>query len=182
MGGIRTIGFAPQTLDVRSYWDKDVMAKGYLLQYFSLDMAFVYEEGEPGSEDHFLEPMRKLKILYADEGDWSINRDTIRVLKENGLEKEFMGDLSNIVGMMCAKGKRIVDLQGVLGRDGHFYLADPLCLEDVPHKVNRYLLDGVFMNSENPKRNNKPQRAAFVDGLGVDLGVEVLDEDFTLPS
>ena len=34
--------------------------------------------------------MRKLRILNGDEGDWTMNRDTLRILKENGLEEPFM--------------------------------------------------------------------------------------------
>ena len=34
--------------------------------------------------------MRKLRILDGDEGDWTMNRDTLRILKENNLEEPFM--------------------------------------------------------------------------------------------
>ena len=65
-----------------------------------------------------------------------------------------------------------------MGRNGHFYVADPLKLQPVEKKVNRHLLEGVFMTSTNPKRENKPKKAAFADGLGqvLELGVAVPDE------
>lgn len=174
--GIRTIGFLNRLLDVKHFAGSgDETAKAYLMQYFSEDMCFVYEEGEPGTEDHVLEPIRKLKILKNDEGDWTMNRDTIRVLKENNLEEEFMEDLTALVKFMVDKQVRIVDFQGVLGKNGHFYVADPLRLEPL-EKLNRYCLEGVFMSSASPARQNKTWKAAFVDGLGMDLAVDVPDE------
>merc|ERR1712216_757773 len=146
-----------------------------LLQYFTDDMVFPYEEGEPGTCDHVSERIRKLRLLDGDEGDWAINRDTIRILKENGLEMNFMEDLTTYVSMMLAKGLRIVDFQGFLGRDGHFYVADPLRMAPIGSMVNQHLLQGVFKSSNRPQRENKPHRAAFVDGLKVDLGVIVPD-------
>lgn len=175
--GIRTVAFSKQILDV-PHIDPNCAerAKGYLLQYFDRDSCFLYEEGEPGTEDYFLEPMRKLKLLRNDEGDWTMNRDTIRILKEHNLQKEFMVDLTAIVKLVLHKGVRIVDFQGVLGKDGRFYVADPLKLETIEEKVNRYLLEGVFMASTNPQRVNKPFKEAFVEGLGIDLGLVVPDE------
>lgn len=176
--GIRTIKFARQVLDVPHFdSSQGGTAKGYLVEYFSANKAFLYEEGEPGTEDHFLEPMRKLRILAGDEGDWTMNRDTIRVLKENSLEKEFMEDMTAYVKLFRSKGVRIVDFQGILGKDGHFYIADPLRFEPIGAKVNKNLLEGVFMTSRSPARENKPSRAAFVQGLGVELGVTVPDEE-----
>jgi len=175
--GIRTVSYCKNILDVPSV-DLDqteARAKGYLLQYFDRDSCFLFEEGEPGTEDHYLEPMRKLKLLANDEGDWAMNRDTIRIVQENHLESAFMQDLTAIVKLMLDKGVRIVDFQGVLGKDGHFYVADPLRLEQITGKVNRYLLEGVYMSSTSPQRENKPRKAAFVDALGIDLGVVVPD-------
>ena len=34
--------------------------------------------------------MRKLRILNGYEGDWTMNRDTLRILNENGLEEPLM--------------------------------------------------------------------------------------------
>lgn len=176
--GIRVVGYAGEILDVPCYdASTQAMAKGYLVQYFTDDAAFVYEEGEVGTDDYVLEKMRKLRILYGDEGDWVMNRDTIRVLKENKLEKQFMEDLTAYANWLLLKNVRIVDFQGVLGKDGHFYVADPLDIQPIETKVNRHLLEGVFMNSTNPKRENKPRRAAFVDELGIELGVVVPDEE-----
>merc|ERR1712107_461939 len=89
-----------------------------------------------------------------------------------------MGDLTAIVKAMLRYRTRIVDFQGVLGRDGHFYVADPLKLEFIGQNVNRFLLSGVYMSSQDPQRQNKPGRAAFVEGLGVGLGIVVPDVDF----
>ena len=180
--GIRTIGFSPRVLTVPSYERGGSAAcSAYLLQYFSLDDAFVYEEGETGTPDHFIEPMRKLRILDGDEGDWTMNRDTLRILREYSLEEPFMEDLRAYVKLLLEKGLRINDYQGVLGIDGHFYVADPLHLEPVGRKVNRHLLQGVFMTSAHPKRENKASKAAFVEGLGLDLGLAVVDEDESEP-
>ena len=46
--GIRTIGFSTRILSVASYQGDGTMCEAYLLQYFSIDDAFVYEEGQPG--------------------------------------------------------------------------------------------------------------------------------------
>lgn len=176
--GIRTVEFADRILDVPCY-DSSIKAnaKAYLIQHFSEETAFFYEEGKPGTEDHVKEPMRKLRILSNDEGDWTMNRDTIRVLKERKLEKEFMEDLTAYVALMLSKGVRVNDFQGLLGKDGHFYLADPLEIQPIEPKVNRHLLEGVFMRSSNPHRENKPYREAFSDTLGMNLGVDVPDEE-----
>lgn len=175
--GVRTIAYCNKVLDVPSVDpdQREVRAKAYLMQYFDEASCFLFEEGEPGTEDHYLEPMRKLKLVANDEGDWAMNRDTIRILKENHLEGAFMQDLTAIVKFMLDKSVRIVDFQGVLGKDGHFYIADPLRLEPMTDKVNKYLLEGVFMSSTQPQRENKPKKAAFVEALGVDLGVSVPD-------
>lgn len=176
--GIRTIGYASQMIDVPHFdAGSEVKAKAYLLQYFSEEATFSYEEGEPDTEDYFVEPMLKLKILQEDEGDWLINKHTVRAVKDNDLEHEFMEDITAVVKMLVSKGVRIVDFQGVLGTDGHFYVADPLRLDPIDKKVNRHLLEGVFMSSTNPARENKPKRVAFVDALGVGLGVDVPDEE-----
>jgi hypothetical protein len=175
--GIRTVGFSDHLFDVKHYQaDGEGSAKGYLLKYFSDDDCFLYEEGEPGTENHVLEKMRKLKILKNDEGDWTMNRDTIKVIKEHNLEENFMEDLTAIVKFMLDKKLRIVDFQGVLTKDGHFHVADPLRLEPIKEKINKHLLEGVFMSSLTPQRENKPKRHAF-DLLGIDLGVEVPDVD-----
>lgn len=176
--GIRTVEFSDQVLDVPCYDSStEGKAKAYLIQHFSEETAFFYEEGEPGTQDHVKEAMRKLRILSNDEGDWTMNRDTIRVLKEMKLEKEFMEDLTAYVTLMLSKGVRVNDFQGLLGKDGHFYLADPLEIQPIEARVNRHLLEGVFMSSRNPHRENKLYKAAFSDGLGMDLGVEVPDEE-----
>jgi len=176
--GIRTLVYDTNMFEVAHFDpNSDDKAKAYLLQYFNEESCFLYEEGEPGTEDHVLEPIRKLKLLDGDEGDWVFNRDTIKVLKENKLEHNFMQDLTAVVKLMVDKGVRVTDFQGVLGKDGHFYLADPLELAPIGQKVNKYLLEGLFMNSVSPKRENKPKRAAFVEGLGIELGVTVPDEE-----
>lgn len=176
--GIRTLIFSTQQVDV-PHIDKSIntTCKGYLFQYFSEESVFLYEEGEPGTPDYFLEPMLKLRILHNDEGIWAMNRYTIRVLKENDLGRAFMEDLSAYVKFMLAKGVRIVDFQGLLGKNGHFYVADPLYVGPIEEKVNRKLLEGVFMSSTNPKRENTPNKAAFAEGLGMELGVSVPDEE-----
>lgn len=175
---IRTIEFSDQILEVPSFDSSaGITANAYLIQHFSDETAFFFEEGEPGTDDYFKEPMRKLKILSNDEGDWTINRDTIRVLKEHGLEEEFMDDISSYVAYMQSTGERINDFQGLLGKDGHFYVADPLKIQPIDTKVNRHLLEGIFMESEKPCRNNKAYKAAFVHGLGVELEVHVPDEE-----
>lgn len=172
--GIRTIKFASEILDVPRFdSSQGGTAKGYLVEYFDEEKAFMYEEGEPGTEGHVVECMRKLRILHGDEGDWTMNRDTVRVLKESGLEKEFMEDLTAYVNLLLTKGVRIIDFQGILGKDGHFYVADPLKLEPIGAKVNKNLLEGVFMSSKRPARKNKTNRTAFVQGLGVDLGMDL---------
>merc|ERR1719321_2036305 len=105
-----------------------------------------------------------------------MNRDTIRIVKENNLQNAFMDDLSAYVNMMLSKGVRVNDFQGVLGKDGHFYLADPLEIQPIEAKVNQYLLEGLFMISKNPLRENKAYKAAFVQGLGIDLTADIPDE------
>ena len=69
--------------------------------------------------------------------------------------------------LLVEKGMRINDYQGVLGRDGHFYVADPLQLQAIGKKVNRHLLEGVYMSSTSPERENRPKKAALADGLGL---------------
>ena len=154
--GVRTLGFSDRVLSVPSYAG-DGAAHAYLLQYFSLDDAFVYEEGEPGTEDHFIEPMRKLRILENDEGDWTMNRDTIRIVSEHHLEESFLQDLRSYVELILHKAMRINDYQGVLANDGHFYVCDPLHLEKVEKKVNRYLLEGVFRSWAVSRRRFEPR-------------------------
>eukprot|EP00443_Scrippsiella_acuminata_P058799 CAMPEP_0115446618 /NCGR_PEP_ID=MMETSP0271-20121206/39542_1 /TAXON_ID=71861 /ORGANISM="Scrippsiella trochoidea, Strain CCMP3099" /LENGTH=273 /DNA_ID=CAMNT_0002872661 /DNA_START=30 /DNA_END=851 /DNA_ORIENTATION=- len=176
--GVRTIRLSDKILEVPCYSSEvKVKAKAFLIEYFDETTAFYYSEGEPGTDGYVQEAMRKLKLVEGDEGDWVINKDTIRVLKENGLERQFMDDLSAYVAMLLAQQKRVVDFQGLLGKDGHFYVSDPLRLESLETKVNRNLLHGVFMTSANPPRENKPRRAAFVEGLGLELGLDVPDEE-----
>eukprot|EP00928_Gymnodinium_smaydae_P021449 TRINITY_DN18367_c0_g1_i1.p1 TRINITY_DN18367_c0_g1~~TRINITY_DN18367_c0_g1_i1.p1 ORF type:complete len:357 (+),score=47.88 TRINITY_DN18367_c0_g1_i1:15-1085(+) len=175
--GIRTIRYSHQMIEIPCRHDRSVKAAGYLMQYFGEETAFVYEEGDPGTEDHVIEPMRKLRVVQDDEGIWSMNRDTIRILKEYHLENAFMEDLAVYVKLMMSKHVRINDFQGFLGKDGHFYVADPLGLEPIRRPVNKNLLDGVFMHSEKPPRKNRPSRQSFVDALGVSLGFDVLDTD-----
>jgi len=176
--GVRTIGMLDTILDVPCYSSESkAKAKAFLVQYFDEDSAFYFVEGDPGADDCVKEAMRKLKLVEGDEGDWVVNKDTIRVLKENDLGREFMADLSAYVAMLLSQRQRVVDFQGVLGKDGHFYVSDPLRLEPIETKVNRNLLHGVFMTSANPPRENKPKRAAFVDGLGLALDLDVPDEE-----
>lgn len=175
--GVRTVAHGKEILDVPFFnpeCDQTSSTKGYLLQYFDKDSCFLFVDGEPGTEDYFVEPMRKLQLVEADGGDWQINHDTIRILQEHHLERVFMQDLTAIVKLMLDTGHRIGDFQGVLGRDGHFYVADPLSPEPIHTKVNRHLMKGIFTSSQHPKRQNK-KLVGFVDALGVELGVSVPD-------
>jgi len=181
--GIRTVAFHKTVLEVPHFNQNSEteVAAAYLVQYLDRETCFFYEEGEPETEDYFAEPMRKLKLLDSDDGDWAMNRDVIQTLNHKCADSStcrsnFMQDLTMIVKAMLETHRRIVDFQGVLGKDGHFYVADPLKLRYV-RAVNRYMLSGVYTYSDHPQRQNKPKKAAFVEGLGMDLGVFVPDVD-----
>merc|ERR1711904_390444 len=108
-------------------------------------------------------------MCQEDEGCWEFNGDTIRVLREQGLQKEFMEDLTNYVKLL-AKGRRVADLQGVLGLDGHFYIADPLDLWATNSEVSQYFLEGVYKHPRHRPRKYRQYEELgvyFVQGLGL---------------
>jgi len=175
--GIRTIPFSRRILDVPvcDVCNEEPTAKAYLQFYFNDDMCFLFREGEPGTEDYCEESMRKLKICQEDEGCWEFNGDTIKVLQEHGLQKAFMEDLTNYVRLL-AKNQRVVDLQGLLGLDGHFYLADPLDIWTITSDISQYFLEGIFKHPRNRTRRYEAYSehgVYFIQGLGMSLGVPV---------
>lgn len=179
--GIRCVPFSRTVLDVAHYDPCSAVAtaKAYLQFYFTYDMCFPFKLGDPCSEDYYEDSMRKLRICQEDEGIWEFNGDTIRTLNLHGLQKPFMEDLTNYVKLL-SKNLRVVDLQGVLGLDGHFYLADPLDIWSISSAFSRYFLEGVFKHPRNSPRHYAAYSdfgVYFVDGLGVELGILVHENE-----
>lgn len=179
--GVRTVPFSRTIMDVPHFnpCSEVVSAKGYLQYYFSHDMCFPFVCGEPGSEDYYEDSMRKLRICQEDEGLWEFNGDSIQILNRHGLQKEFMEDLSNYVELL-AKKIRVVDLQGMLGLDGHFYIADPLRLWAINSEFSQYFLEGVFKHPANVAKQYEAYAefgVYFIEGLGLNLEALNVDVD-----
>jgi len=86
-----------------------------------------------------------------------------------------MEDLTNYVRLL-AKNQRVVDLQGLLGLDGHFYLADPLDIWTITSDISQYFLEGIFKHPRNRTRRYEAYSehgVYFIQGLGMSLGVPV---------
>lgn len=179
--GIRTIPFSRKVFDVPHYDPNgnEPIAKAYLQCYFDRDMCFLFRQGEPGTDDYYEESMRKLKICQGDEGMWEFNGDTIRLLNEYGLQKEFLEDLRNYVKLLVQRRWRVVDLQGILGLDGHFYMADPLDAWAIDAEVSPFFLEGLFKHPRNVHRAYREYSqfgVYFCQGLNVGLGAPLRDE------
>eukprot|EP00930_Biecheleria_cincta_P029205 TRINITY_DN20333_c0_g1_i1.p1 TRINITY_DN20333_c0_g1~~TRINITY_DN20333_c0_g1_i1.p1 ORF type:complete len:304 (-),score=44.58 TRINITY_DN20333_c0_g1_i1:640-1551(-) len=182
--GLRTVPFSRKVLDVPHYDPSgdEPTAKAYLQCYFDRDMCFLFKQGEPGTDDYYEESMRKLKVCQGDEGVWEFNGDTIRVLNEYGLQSEFMEDLTSYVQFFAQRQCRVVDFQGILGLDGHFYLADPLDVWAVDSEVSTYFLEGLFKHPRNAPRVYRDYSTFgvhFCQGLRANLGVSFPDESLT---
>jgi len=179
--GIRTVPFSRKVFDVPSYdpGGNEPTAKAYLQCYFDSDMCFLFRQGEPGTDEYYEDSMRKLKVCQGDEGVWEFNGDTIRVLNEYGLQNEFMEDLTNYVKLLVQKQRRVVDLQGILGLDGHFYMADPLDVWAIDSEVSPYFLEGVFKHPRNVPRVYRDYSTfgvCFCQGLHANLGMSFPSE------